>query len=287
MFNKRRMSGMLTLKTSEVGPTAPTVGIEPNPYDQNSVNEKSLPTPNVGRPRGLPKAARGSWRRSDGRDWASVARRSDASLATVSTNEIFSVRLVQSPNPNTGGLNSISRALGGGSSFLGLGARGAAPVGNVHPPPEDNRAYSDKSQDSIGTFSEGSSEVDYEEIQWESTKRMFQQTGRGSGPGQWDPNHASHDSVDSFQPHEQANHENERRTWYQKQPSSKGTIDDIKEYPVSRVSGPLSPINSNIDWSSSSVQNVPGRPRLVKFTKDKRVESPSTGHHGSGEVAFI
>jgi len=279
---------MLTLKMSQVGTTAAAVGIEPNPYDQNSANEKTLPTPNIGRPRGLPKAARGSWRRSDGRDWASVARSSDSSLSTVSTSEIFSVRLVQSPNPNAGGLNSISPAVGGGSSLLGTGIRGAAPIVNVRPPPEDNRAYSDESQDSIGTFSEGSSGVDYEEIQWESAKRMLPRTGQGPGFGQLDVNRASHYSVDPFQPHEQVNtRENERRTWYRKQQSSKDTIDDIKEYPVSRVSGPLSPINSNIDWSSSSVQNVLGPPRLVKFTKDKRAESQSGSRHGNGEIAFL
>jgi len=288
MFNKRGMSGMLTVKTSEVGTTtAATVGREPNPYNQNPENEKTLPTPNTGRPQELPKAARGSWRRSDGRDWASVARSSDASLATVSTNEIFSVRLVQSPNPNAGGLNPISPAVSGVSPLRGVGIRGATPLVNVHPPPEDNRLYGSKSQDTIGTFSEDSSGADYEEIQWESSKRMFPPSGQGPSLGQWDPNRASRYSVDSFQSHEQANNENERRTRYQQRDSSKDAMDDIKEYRVSRVSGPLSPINANVNWSSSSVQNIPGRPRLVKFTKDQRSESQSSTRHGSGEVAFV
>jgi Putative Ig domain len=287
---KRGVSGMFTLKTSEVGTTAATVGREPNPYDMAPEHEQTLPTPNIGGPRELPKAARGSWRRSDGRDWASVARSSDASLATVSTNEIFSVRLVQSPNPNAGGLNPISPAVGGVSPLLGgMGIRGAAPVVNVHPPPEENRAYGDRSQDTIGSFSEGSSGVDYEGTHWESAERMFPRSGKGPGLGQWDPNRASHYSVDSFQSHEQQQqyNENERGTWYQKRESSKDTMDDIKEYPVSRVSGPLSPISSNVEWSSSSGQNVPGRPRLVEFTKEKRVESQSSSGHGSGEVAFV
>jgi hypothetical protein len=283
---KRGMSGMFTFKTSEAGTTAATAGRKPNPDDQNLEHEKTLPTPNIGGPQELPRIVRGSWRRGDGRDWVSVARSSDASLATVSTNEIFSVRLVQSPNPNAGGLNPISLGVGGVSPLLGgMGIRGAAPVVNVRPPPEDNRVYGDRNQDSIGTFSEGSSGVNYQGAELESADRMFPPSGQG--PRRWDANRASHYSVDSFQSHERAYDQDERGTWYQELELSKDTMDDVKEYRVSRVSGPLSPINSNVDWSSSSGQNVPGRPRLVEFTKEKRIESQSSSGPGSGEVAFV
>src|SRR6202022_4002667 len=104
---KRGISGLFTLKSNtDVGTTSATVG--PSTWEHSP--EKTLPTPKLGGPREPPPAARGSWRRSDGRDWLSVARSSDASLATVSTNEIFSVRLVQSPH--TGGLG-VSPAVGG------------------------------------------------------------------------------------------------------------------------------------------------------------------------------
>lgn len=288
---KRGMSGMFTLKTSEVGTTAATVG---GPYDQGPEHEKALPTPMIGGPRELPKAARGSWRRSDGRDWTSNARSSDASLATVSTNEIFSVRLVQSPNPAAGGggLAPISPAVGGVSPLLGgMGIRGAAPIVNVHPPPEENRRYGDQSQDTIGSFSEGSSGVDYEGTHWESADRMFPQSGRGSGLGRWDNNNnlTSSYSVDSFQSgHQHRGYdENERGTWYQTRDTSRDTIDDAVQYPVTRVSGPLSPMSPNIDWDSSSGKSMPARPRLVEFTKEKRVASSSSSGHGSGEVAFV
>jgi hypothetical protein len=284
---KRGVSGMFTLKTSEVGTTAATVGNDAWQHDPE--NEKALPTPMIGGPRELPKAARGSWRRSDGRDWASIARTSDASLATVSTNEIFSIRLVQSPNPNTGGLNPMSQNVGGVSPLLGgMGIRGAAPVVNVHPPPEENGPYNgERSQETIGTFSEGSSGVDYEGNHWESADRMFPHGGRGSGLGAWKADRSpSTYSVDSFQSGDQPGYDdNERGTWYQKRESSRDTIDDAVEYPVSRVSGPLSPVSPNIEWAAGN--GTPGRPRLVEFTKEKRAESASSSGHGSGEVAFV
>ncbi len=56
-------------------------------------------------PRGPPGYGqpRKSWRAKDGaeRDWFDTTRNSEASLATVSTNEIFSVRLVDSPKTNS------------------------------------------------------------------------------------------------------------------------------------------------------------------------------------------
>lgn len=285
---KRGVSGMFTLKTSEVGTTGANVG-----HEDWADHEKTLPTPVIGGPSELPKATtRGSWRRSDGRDWANVARSSDASLATVSTNEIFSVRLVQSPNPAAGGggLAPMSPGVGGVSPLLGgMGIRGAAPVVNVHPPPEDNGVgYGERSQETIGSFSEGSSGVDYEGNAWESAERMFPRSGRGSGLGHWKNDMTSHYSADSFQSDGRGRYEGEndgRGTWYQKRESSRDTIEDAVEYPVSRVSGPLSPMSPNIEWSSGSGQ--PGRPRLVDFTKEKRVESTSSSGHGSGEVAFV
>ena len=281
---KRGVSGMFTLKTSEVGTTAATVGN--NNWDNDP--EKTLPTPNIGGPTEPPRAARGSWRRSEGRDWASIARSSDASLATVSTNEIFSVRLVQSPNPNTGGLNPISPGVGAVSPLLGgMGIRGAAPVVNVHPPPEDNHPYGERSQETIGTFSEGSSGVDYEGNHWESADRVFPQSGRASGLGHWKSDRTSIYSEDSFGENGEYDDEHGRGTWYQKRESSRDTIDDVVEYPVSRISGPLSPVSPNIEWDGSSGKSLPGRPRLVDFTKEKRVESSSSSGHGSGEVAFV
>ena len=116
---------------------------------------------------------------------------------------------------------------------------------NVHPPPEENRGYSERSQDTIGTFSEGSSGVDYEEHHWESADRMFPQSGRGSGLGQRNsnanPNRNSTYSVRfiSIKQSTRRYDENERGTWYQKRLSSRDAIDDAVEYPVSRVSGPL------------------------------------------------
>jgi hypothetical protein len=281
---KRGVSGIFTLKTSDVGTTDGNVGGNTWEHDP----EKTLPTPKLGGPREPPPAARGSWRRSDGRDWTSVARSSDASLATVSTNEIFSVRLVQSPNPN--GLNPISPAVGGISPLLGgMGIRGAAPVVNVHPPPEERTGAS---QDTIGTFSEGSSGVDYEGNTWEPADRMFPQGGRGSGLGHWrnvPTETTSRYSVDSFQSNHQADYgdENGRGTWYQKRDSSRNTLDDAVEYPVSRVSGPLSPVSPNVEWDGSSGISAPGRPRLVEFTKERKVNSSSSSGHGSGEVAFV
>lgn len=281
---KRGVSGMFTLKTSEVGTTAATVGN--NNWDNDP--EKTLPTPNIGGPTEPPRAARGSWRRSEGRDWASIARSSDASLATVSTNEIFSVRLVQSPNPNAGGLNPRSPGVGGVSPLLGgMGIRGTAPVVNVHPPPEDNHPYGERSQETIGTFSEGSSGVDYEGNHWESADRMFPQSGRGSGLGHWKSDRTSIYSEDSFGEQREYGDENGRGTWYQKRESSRDTIEDVVEYPVSRVSGPLSPVSPNVEWDGSSGKSMPGRPRLVEFTKEKRVESSSSSGHGSGEIAFV
>jgi len=277
---KRGVSGMFTLKSSDVGTTGANVG---GAYEYDASNEKTLPTPNLNGPQEPPKiVTRGSWRRSDGRDWGSTARSSDASLATVSTNEIFSVRLVQSPNPN--GLNPISPAVGGVSPLLGgMGLRGGAtPLVNVHPPPEEDQKFGDRSQDTIGTFSEGSSGVDYEGMQWETAERMFPQSGRGSGLGHWD-NRTSHYSVDSFQSDDHQYDEQGRGTWYQKRESSRDTIAEAVQYPVSRVSGPLSPVSPNVDWSGGS---QPGKPRLVEFTKEKQVDS-SNSSQGSGEVAFV
>lgn len=287
---KRGVSGMFTIKTSEVGTTGANVGHDG--WNADPEQEKTLPTPVIGGPRELPRAAmaRGSWRRGDGRDWVSAARSSDASLATVSTNEIFSVRLVQSPNPNNGtgagGLTPMSPGVGGVSPLLGgMGIRGAAPVVNVHPPPDDRAAggYGERSQDTIGSFSEGSSGVDYEGTTWESADRMFPRSPRQS-LGHWKNNMSSHYSADSFQ--SGYGEENQGRgTWYQKRESSKDTIEDAVEYPVSRVSGPLSPLSPNLEWSGGSGQ--PGRPRLVELASKKRVESTSSSGHGSGEVAFV
>jgi hypothetical protein len=284
---KRGVSGMFTLKTSEVGTTGANVG-----HDDWAEQEKTLPTPVIGGPRELPRAAmaRGSWRRNDGRDWVSVARSSDASLATVSTNEIFSVRLVQSPNPNTGAatLAPMSPGVGGVSPLLGgMGIRGAAPVVNVHPPPEDRRAagYGERSQETIGSFSEGSSGVDYEGTTWESAERMFPRSPRQSGLGHWKNDMNTHYSVDSFQSEGYGRENEGRGTWYQKRESSKDTIEDTVGYPVSRVSGPLSPMSPNVEWSGGSGQ--PGRPRLVELTNKKRVESTTSSSHGSGEIAFV
>jgi hypothetical protein len=272
---KRGLSGVFTLKTSDVGTTNAQVG------QWEADAEKTLPTPKLGGPREPPPAARGSWRRSD---WTSQGRSSDGSLATVSTNEIFSVRLVQSPNPN--GLNPISPGVGGVSPLLGgMGIRGTAPVVNVHPPPEERGG---QSQETIGTFSEGSSGVDYEGNTWQSADRMFPQSGRGSGLGHWKTDQRY--SVDSFQSNHQygdENDENGRGTWYQKRDSTHDTLDDVVEYPVSRVSGPLSPLSPNTEWDGSSGISAPGRPRLVEFTKERKVNSSSSSGHGSGEIAFV
>ena len=281
---KREVSGMFTLNASDVG----TMGGKVGGYDQGPKNEKGLPTPMIGGPREPAKAARGSWRRSDGRDW-SVARSSDASLATINTNEIFSVRLVQSPNPNAGGLNPISPALGGVSPLLsGMGIRGTAPVATVNPTPEDNRRYGNRSRDTTGMFLEGPSVVDKEGHHRESAGRMFSQSGRGSGLGRRKPDRNSRYSMDSVQSDDQrcACGENGRGTRHQKQESSNDTIDDTVEYPVSRISGPLSPISQNVDWDSSS-GHVPIRPRLVDLIKEKTVESSSARRHGSGEIVFV
>ena len=284
---KRGVSGTFTLKTSDVGTTGANVGR----YEPGPENEKALQTPIIGGPREPPKATRGSWRRGDGRDWASVARSSDASLATVSTNEIFSVRLVQSPNPNLRGSNPISPSVGEVSPLIGdMGVRGAVPVANVHPPPEENRANSERSQDTIGTFSDESSSVDYEE-QWESADRKSPQR-RGSVPGQLNSSsNVNRNSMyfgDSSQSHDQHGgyDENKRRTRYQKRLSNRDTIDEAIEYRVSRVSGPLRPMSQNVDWNSSSGHNMPGRPRLVEFAKETTRESGSSSRHGSGEVTF-
>jgi hypothetical protein len=203
----------------------------------------------------------------------------------VSTNEIFSVRLVQSPNP--GGLNAVSPGVGGVSPLLGgMGIRGGAPIVNVHPPPEERGGHS---QETIGSFSEGSEGVDYEGNHWESADRMFPQSGRGSGLGHWNTERTSSYSVDSFQSNRENEYgdENGRGTWYQKRDSSQNTLDDVQEYPVSRVSGPLSPMSQNIEWDGSSGVSAPGRPRLVEFTKERKVNSQSSSGHGSGEIAFV
>lgn len=279
---KRGVSGMFTLGHSDVGTSGANVG-----RDEGHENEKALPTPMIGGSRELPKAARGSWRRSDGRDW-SVARSSDASLATVSTDEIFSVRLVQSPNPNAGGLNPISPVRGVSPLFGGSKIRGAAPVVNVHTSPED-RGYSERIQDTIGTFSEGSSGVIYEGNHRESGDRMFPQSAQGSGLGHRKPDRNLTYSVESFQSDNQqpgAYDENGRETCDEKRGSSRDTIDDAVEYPVSRVSGPLRPMSSNVDWDSSS-GHIPIRPRLVEYTKEKRVESSSSSVYGSGGIVFV
>jgi hypothetical protein len=285
-LSKRGVSGTFTLKTSDVGTTSSNVG----GYEHDPENENAVTTPMVGGPREPSKAARGSWRRSDGRDWTSVARRSDASVATVNTDEIFSVRLVQSPNPNAGELNPISSGVGGVSPLLGsTGIPGAAPVVNVKPLPEEKREYSERSQETIGTFSEGPSGVDHEGHHFNSTDRIFPQSRRGS---QWsltaNPNRNATYLVDSFQANDQHGEydENKRGTWYQKPLSSRNVVDDAVEYPVSRVSGPLSPKSQNVDWNSSSGHNMSGRPRLVEFKKEKRVESASRTRHGNG-VVFV
>jgi hypothetical protein len=286
-FLKRGVSGMYTLKTSEAGTTGATVG----GHDRVHENEKVLTTPMTGGPQEPPKTARGSWRRSEGRDWASVARSSDATVATVSTNEIFSVRLVQSPNPNTGGLSPISSAAGRVSPlFGGMGIRGATPVVTVPPLPEDNREYGDRSRDTIGTFSEGHSEVDYEGHRWELAEQMFPKSSRRPGLGHERVDRTPADSIEPFQSEDRrpgGYNENGRKTWHQRQESSADTIDDAVEYRVSRVSGPLSPINQNVSWDSSNGNNLPVRPRLVEFTKEKRPESASSSRHRSGGIVFV
>ena len=286
-LSKRGVSGTFTLETSDVGTTGANVG----GYEHDPENEKSVTATMVGGPREPPKAARGSWRRSDGRDWTSVGRRSDASMATVSTDEIFSVRLVQSPNPNAGELNPISPGVRGVSPLLGgVGIPGVGPVVNVQPPPEKKREYSERSQETISTFSEESSDVDHEGHHCESTDRIFPHSRRGS---QWsltaNPNRNSTYLVNSFQANDQHGEydENKRGTWHQKQLSSRNAVDDTVEYPVSRVSGPLSPKSQNVDWNSSSEHNMSGRPRLVEFKKEKRVESASRTRHGNGGVVFV
>jgi len=181
---KREVPGMLTVKTQDAG----TVGANVCRYEQGPENEKVSPAAIIRGPRQPPKAARGSWRRSEGRDWASAARSSQASISTVSTDEIFSVRLVQSPNPNGGGLNSISPAVGRVSSLLGgTGVPGVDSDVNVRRPAGDDRGHSAGSQNTIGAFSEGSSEIDYEGHRWELADRMFLQSGPGSSVGYWKP----------------------------------------------------------------------------------------------------
>lgn len=174
-------------------------------------------------------------------------------------------------------------------SIGGIGLRGAAPLVNVHPQPERNREYSERSQDTTSTFSEGSSGVDYEGDRWESTGPMSPKSGSASDPGQLNSianrNRNSMCSSDSFQSSDQysGSSENKRGTWYQKRLPSRDVMDDAVEYRVSRVSGPLRPMSQNVDWDSNSGNNVPGRPRLVEFTKEKRIES---SRHGSREVAL-
>ena len=118
---------------------------------------------------------------------------------------------------------------------------------------------------------------------------MFNSNGRESGLGHWKSDRGRY-SLDSFQSRQRLDEygdENGRGTWYQKRDSTSNTLaDDAIEYPVSRVSGPLSPRSPNIEWNASGGVS-PGRPQLVQFTKERKVNSQSSSGHGSGEVAFI
>ena len=224
---------------------------------------------------------------SDGRDWASNARSSDARLAANRTNEMFSVRLVQSSNPaaGTGGLTPISPSVGAVSSLPG-GMGNASVVRS----PEDNRSFRGRSQKTIDTLSDGSFGVKYDPTHSKSADRTLRQSGRGSGPGQLDndnnPNSAY--SAYPFQSnHQRGYRENEHGTRYQKREASRDTMDDTVQYPYTRLSGPLSPMSPNIDWRSTSVKNMPARPRLVDFTRERGAENSSRTGHRSGEVVFV
>jgi hypothetical protein len=261
---------MFTLKTSDFDTTGAKAG---SPTSQDPGHGKTLPAPMIRGPQELPRTARGSWRRSDERDWTSVGRSSDPTQAN--TNEILSVRLVQSPN---------SGVDGGSPPLGGMETHGAAPV-NVYNSLEDKGKYVGKSQDNIGPLSNRSSGIDNKGDHWKSVDRMFSQSTRGSNFGVLEGSQNSTDSGDSHQSENQhgGNDENGHRRWHQKRRSCRDSIDDIVEYRVSRVSGPLSPVNQNVDWDNAT----PGRPRLVEIAREKRVDSSSNSVHGSEEVAFV
>lgn len=266
---KRGVSGMFTLKTSEVD----TVSAKANsPSSHGSEHGKTLSTPMIRRSQEPPRAARGSWRQSDERDWASMGRSSDATQAI--TNEIYSVRLVQPPNPDVDG---------GAQLLSGVGIQGAPPV-KVYTLPDDKGKSVSKSQDNVGILTNGSLGV--------VTKRRHQGSvdriplgSRGSDFGFSGGSQNSTESGDTFQSENQqgGNNENGHSTWHRKRRSRRDSVDDAVEYRVSRVSGPLSPVSQNIDWDN----NTPGRPRLVEILKEKRVESSSNSVHGSGQIAFV
>lgn len=279
-FIKRGMSGMFTLKPPEQTTAATD--------RQGPSNENLRSVSNIGGPREPPKAARGSWRRSDGRDWVSVARSSDASVATVSTNEIFSVRLVQTLNSSNGrlsferpGVNGVSPAPGGTET------REVAPAANVRPPPVELGGILRQRQDTIGAFSEGSAGAGYEGVQMVSTERMFPSDRGYSGASQRQNDRNSRYSVESFQSGDQREYyENKRGTWYEKRDSSSDSSPDAVEYRVARVSGPLAPMSTNIDWNGQGGRQVPERPRLVGFTKDKKAQDLSSDRGNLG-VRFV
>jgi len=199
----------------------------------------------------------------------------------VNTNEVFSVRLVQSPNPEeirrpgSSWRNGVSPLLGG------MGIRGAIPTVNVRPPTGDDGGYN-RREDSIGTFSEGSSGVQYEGHAWEERERAFARNGRYSGLGSWKNNMTNSYSVDSFQSNDRNSEEEEghRRTWYKTKGSSHDTVEDAIEYSVSKVSGPLSPVSANVEWNSR-------RRQRIEYAKERSNVSGSTSGNESGEVAFV
>jgi hypothetical protein len=90
-------------------------------------------------------------------------------------------------------------------------------------------------------------------------------------------------SVDSFQSNRRdSEEESDTGTWYQKPESSSDIIEDAVEYSVSRVSGPLSPMSTNIEWRSGV-----RRTRTPDYGNEKVVVSSGTSGHGNGEIAFI
>jgi hypothetical protein len=206
-----------------------------------------------------------------------VATPSDSSLGTVNTNEILSVRLVQSPGSGPGGLiNGTSNGLL--SPLLGgMGIRGAVPTVNVRPPSGDGEYGI--SQDTIGTFSEGSSRLNYQGNRWDDRAPVYRRDGAYSGLGSTKNDMTTSRSVDSFTSRrtDEANYR-DRGTWYQTRDSSHDAVHDAIAYPVSRVSGPLSPMSASYDWNRR-------RARIIEYGNGD-VNGNNSGK-GSGEILFV
>ena len=265
----RGMSGLFTFNAATDPPeTDPTGG------DNSPRRAKESLIPMLG---GVPKAAAPSWRRSDGRDWGPSARSSDASVATVNTDEIFSVRLVQSPI--TSGWVSVTPEIEK-TSPLRVG-KGAVPAASVNSPVLDAGKLDEASQRN-GRYLEAGFGTGYEENRWEPADRVGPPTSRGSTSQPRETSRNSRYSLDSFRTRHEV--DDGRGTLYPKSESSQDTIEQAIEYPVKRVSGPLRPMSTNLPWDGNSLR-TPTKPLLLDM-KGKRVESLTGNGQRSGELTL-